>query len=119
MEKLWDDNGSASRPGSVTVQLYKDGKAYEEPVELNDGNEWKYTWTGLENGHTWTVEEVVKDGYTATYTDNENNNWTITNSRGAVIPSSGNKGLAAVCGSAAILAVVGLILGHKKKKRKQ
>ncbi|MCH5324175.1 MAG: Cna B-type domain-containing protein [Eubacterium sp.] len=79
VNKVWDDDNSADRPTSVTVQLYQDGKAYGDVITLNENNGWSYTWSGLEKAHDWTVDEVnVPDGYEATVA-NSGNVWTITN----------------------------------------
>lgn len=47
--KVWDDNDNkdGKRPDSVTVQLYANGKAYGDPVELNAANNWTHTWGSL------------------------------------------------------------------------
>ena len=72
VEKVWQDDNNADgiRPESVFVQLYADGKPYEVDgqnigyVELNEENNWKYTWGFIEkynsNGekYNYTLEEV-------------------------------------------------------------
>lgn len=79
VEKDWDDNDSADRPDSVTVQLYKDGAAHGSPVTLSDANDWRYTWDELEEIYNWTVRETnVPDGYTPEI-KKDGTNWTITN----------------------------------------
>ena len=52
---------------------------------LSEGNNWKNTWNDLpkyENGKeiTYTVEEVVPEGYTALYDTETSGKTTITNS---------------------------------------
>lgn len=78
--KVWNDEGaSALRPEGIEVSLLRDGEIYRT-VDLNALNYWRYTWSGLETGHTWTVlEPKVPDGYTVTYTG-EYTVRTITNS---------------------------------------
>lgn len=70
--KIWDDddNRDGVRPESVTVKLMN-GTETVGTAELNDANQWTYTWKDLyanENGEpiTYTVEEVnVAEGYEA------------------------------------------------------
>ena len=67
--KKWNDNNSATRPKSVTVQLYADGAAVGEPVVLDASNNWSHEWTKLAkyaNGKeiTYLVKEKnVPNGY--------------------------------------------------------
>lgn len=71
VHKAWDDNGDPDRPDSVKVNLLQDGKV-SETVGLNDGNQWSYSWNNLDDRYTWSVEEIVPDGYTATYKTQDN-----------------------------------------------
>ena len=64
--KVWADNDNANgnRPDAVPVQLYADGEAYGEAVELTADGNWSYTWTGLPKGKTYTIDETaVPAGY--------------------------------------------------------
>lgn len=63
--KIWKDTGNeAKRPEEIAVTLLKDGTAYDTAV-LNKENNWEYSWTDLEPGHEWKVDEVtVPAGYT-------------------------------------------------------
>lgn len=88
VEKKWADNENQDRvrPGSIQVQLYADETAQGDPIELNEDNGWKYTWSNLEkksgsNDIEYTVDEVsVPAGYTKTVTANEGKTeYTITN----------------------------------------
>ena len=47
--KVWIDgnNQDGMRPSAINVQLYADGVAEGAAVELNEGNGWSCTWTGL------------------------------------------------------------------------
>ena len=47
--KIWEDEEDAAgkRPDSITVQLLQDGRAYGEPVVLNDENNWAHRWEDL------------------------------------------------------------------------
>ena len=77
--KAWDDanNQDGIRPASVKVQLYADGAAIGDAVELSAANSWKYQWTDLEknaNGKAiaYTVGEVdVPGGYTPSVPKND------------------------------------------------
>ncbi|MBR0481094.1 MAG: Cna B-type domain-containing protein [Firmicutes bacterium] len=56
----------------VVVQLYCDGEPVSEEdggiVELNEENEWTYTWEGLEGNHEYTVKEPnVPENFVASY----------------------------------------------------
>ena len=79
VQKKWVGDSSADRPESITVQLYQDGTAYGDPVELSDANNWRYTWLSLNGSFIWTVDEVaVPEGYEKTVT-NTGTSWTVTN----------------------------------------
>ena len=83
--KIWDDDGSESRPSSITVRLYKDNVLYKttsvNPPTDPDANpdQWSYKFTNLpifvadENGEAtstlavYRVEEVLPAGYTSDY----------------------------------------------------
>ncbi len=86
--KSWSDadNQDGKRPESVQVQLKADGAACGDPVTLNAGNEWTYTWTDLDKKKSgkdikYTVEEVkVPDGYTMSVQETTEGNFTVTNS---------------------------------------
>ena len=77
VHKVWEDNGYPERPESVTVHLLRDGEV-EEAIELSEENQWSFTWDDLDDRHQWTVEEVVPEGYTASY-QSEDNTIFITN----------------------------------------
>ena len=76
--KAWEDgnNQDGIRPDSVTVTLLANGETVSQTgitaaVELNEKNQWTYTWTGLnlkEAGAniTYTVEETETDVITGT-----------------------------------------------------
>ena len=78
--KIWYDDNSTDRPKSVTVQLYRNDEAYGDKVILNEGNNWKHTWSDLEASYSWSVKELgVPEGYYVTIT-HEGNDWTVINS---------------------------------------
>ena len=79
VSKVWKDDDSDLRPDSISVQLYRGGKAYGDEVTLSEDNGWRYTWRDLNDGYTWSVEEVdVPDGYVSK-TTRMGNRWVITN----------------------------------------
>ena len=94
VEKKWEDqdNKDGSRPSSVSVQLYANGKASGDPVTLDAANGWKYTWSGLDKNAagkaiTYTVKETgVPHGYTSTISGDMASGFTITNSHTPVVP---------------------------------
>ena len=71
VNKVWNcDTGNI--PDSITVNLLRNGAVYQTAT-LSAANNWTYTWTGLsvKNGSTvynYEVQEVVPDGFTASYT---------------------------------------------------
>ena len=87
VKKVWSDNSNStgSRPARIMVQLYADGVAKGDPVEVNAAGNWEYTWNelpGADNGReiAYTVKELsVISGYTASYSDDT---FTITNTKG-------------------------------------
>ena len=79
VSKVWKDDDSDLRPDSISVQLYRGGKAYGDEVTLSEDNDWRYTWRDLNDGYVWSVEEVdVPDGYVSK-TTRMGNRWVITN----------------------------------------
>ena len=80
--KKWEGDTESDRPGSLLVQLYQDGTAYGDPVELNEANGWQYIWTELPEGFAYTAGEVeVPDGYYITGAGEllDEDTWQITN----------------------------------------
>lgn len=66
--KIWENENAAEqeRPVSVTVEIYCDGEL-AETVELNEDNDWSYSWTDTEE-HQWNVKEKeVPEHYTVVY----------------------------------------------------
>ena len=56
--KVWEDNDDQDgiRP-VISAQLYKGDDAEGDPVALNEGNNWTYTWTDLDK-YYWTDGET-------------------------------------------------------------
>lgn len=76
--KVWDDNGHEnSRPKEITVQLLRDGEIYDT-VTLNAGNNWRYTWSGLNDDYRWTIVEKELSGYIVRV-DQEGVTFVVTN----------------------------------------
>jgi len=85
VRKLWDDDGE-NRPGSITVNLLRNGNQYDQ-VELNPDNQWVHTWSRLNDRYTWSVEEEsVPAGYSASYST-EGTTTTITNKKAGTTPT--------------------------------
>jgi pilin isopeptide linkage protein/LPXTG-motif cell wall-anchored protein len=80
VSKVWAGGSNSLQPTSVKAQLFKDGSAYGDAVTLDAGNSWKHTWTGLEKGPVWTVDETeVPQGYTKTISGSASSGFVITN----------------------------------------
>ena len=80
VKKIWE--GEGPHPGSILVQLFRDGEPYGEPVALNADSGWTCTWTGLTEFHTWTVDEVsVPEGYVKTISGNIDDGFVIINTK--------------------------------------
>ena len=68
VHKSWQD-GNPRQIGAVSVQLYANGKAYGDAVQLNDANGWTYVWEGLNKCDAsgadiqYTVVEAPVEGY--------------------------------------------------------
>ena len=73
--KKWDDgdNAAGARPGSITLNLYRDGELYRtQKVTPDASGEWSYAFTGLDKYKdgveiNYNVEEEPVPGYIATY----------------------------------------------------
>lgn len=73
--KVWK---GGSRPDSVTLQLLKDGKVYEEKV-VNSDNNWRCSWEKLDKKSDWSVvEKEVPQGFEVSINRN-GSTWVITN----------------------------------------
>lgn len=101
VNKVWKDKNSAKRPESVKMNLLQDGKIYDS-IMLNNANDWKYTWTGLQAKHEYTVVEANVPGNYTALIDRENNDYTVTNT---AKPESAKTGA-----NVAIIAVIVVVL---------
>lgn len=83
--KVWADDGhEKDRPKEVIVQLLRDGKVYDT-VTLNAANNWRHTWTALNDRYTWTIVEKELEGYTVEVT-REGITFVVTNTYNEEIP---------------------------------
>ncbi|HJE18919.1 MAG TPA: Cna B-type domain-containing protein [Aliicoccus persicus] len=86
--KVWNDgnNQDGNRPDSVVVQLFANGEAFGEVVEVTVEDNWTYTWTGLDLNEAgeaivYTVEEVEAPAdYEVSVNNEDHGNLMITNS---------------------------------------
>ena len=86
VEKVWNDeyDRDGIRPAKITVSLLADGEVCRT-VELTEDNEWEYTFNELpayEDGEriVYTVrEDAVANGYTVSYSGNEDVGYLIIN----------------------------------------
>ena len=69
--KIWEDydNRYDTRPGSIKVQLYRNGTTYGSPVTLDASGNWSYTWENLpvkadgnSQPYQYTVKELDSSG---------------------------------------------------------
>lgn len=81
--KKWRDNNK-NRPESLPVNLLKEGEPVDTVI-LTAEDGWKYTWTDLNAYYQWSVEEVVPEGYKASYST-YGRTVTITNKADWYIP---------------------------------
>ena len=96
VRKVWKGDKEENRPDSVTVQLLRNGEAYESKSftttrTLSASNNWRTSWVSLSDSYSWSVEEVdVPDGYTADVT-RSGSVWTITNTLTGSTPVNPDK----------------------------
>lgn len=116
---------------AITLKLYKVGDA--EPVKTQtlkkgDGNNWKYTFTGLDPEKEYYVEEVSVDGYTVSYSSDVENpavpgaTITVTNRKNAPgyeLPATGSTGTAPYTTAGAVLMGAALVGGYRRKRRQE
>ncbi len=71
VKKEWANTNGAELPGSVTVQLQKDGQDYGDPFQLTAVSGWtKDIVVPAGVGQiSWSVVETAVDGYDPTYSD--------------------------------------------------
>ncbi len=120
VSKVWKDGGSGDRPSDVSVQLYRNGDAYGNAVTLSESNSWCYTWSGLDNDDTWTVNEVnVPRGYTCIVT-RSGDVWTITNTKPMdKIPQTGDNSNITLWIALACISAAGMMCGKMQINRRR
>ena len=130
---MWADNNDKyqTRPKTIEVQLYKgegeDKEKVGDPVILDSGMNWKYTWSNLEkteNGKNivYSVDEVsVPSGYKKSVSkdgDAQVTSYTITNSKNPG-PKTGDAfkmiPIVLLMG-ASLIAIIVLLIMRKKKR---
>jgi pilin isopeptide linkage protein len=62
VKKVWDDDNDKNgmRPDSVAVNLMNDGEVVDT-AELSEGNDWSFTFEGLDPDKDYTVSEVLAE----------------------------------------------------------
>ena len=93
--KVWDDEESnkTERPKKVTINLYADGKLHET-VELNNDNNWTYTFEDLDvykegKKIVYTIDEVAVPQYETEIKGDMEEGFVITNThhaQGSIVP---------------------------------
>ena len=115
VKKVWNDDGN-DRPSYVSIRLSNEDGDYDT-VKLNDDNDWKYTWKGLDASKDWEVTEVtVPEGYKATYSS-DGYSFTVTNTRKLIQTGQTNWPVPVLIFAGAFLVSAGIIVrvtGRKK-----
>ena len=82
VKKVWDNPGyEDTQPSSITIHLKeRDTGDVVSTAELTDENGWQYTFTDLPlSPNHYTVTEQPLEGYKATYYQDADGNFIITN----------------------------------------
>ncbi len=115
VNKVWKDKNSAKRPENVTMNLLQDGKIYDS-IMLNNANDWKYTWKGLQAKHEYTVVEANVPGNYTALVDRENNDYTVTNTAKPEFAKTGAS-VAIIAVIVVVLAVAGIAIAVVVRKK--
>lgn len=113
--KVWKDKDQSKRPESVTMNLLQDGKIYDS-IMLNNANDWKYTWKGLQAKHEYTVVEANVPGNYTALVDRENNDYTVTNTAKTGSAKTGAS-VAIIAGIVIVLAIAGIAIAVIVRKK--
>ena len=113
--KEWKDSNDLTIDAPVdkiSVQVYRNGQVFGDPIELESSSDWKYTLKNIESNdpetfapYTYTVKEIhdgkaveagtwIKFGeydFVSSYSDIKDDTITITNKREELINISGRK----------------------------
>ena len=96
VSKVWEDNNNEelTRPDSITVKLFADGKDTGKSLELSKATDWAGTFEDLDKYDAdgkeikYTVDETeVPEGYSAVVSGDATKGFVITNS---VVPPTGD-----------------------------
>lgn len=113
VKKVWNDDGT-SRPASVEIKLKNEDGVYDT-VTLDESNDWKYGWTGLDATRKWAVEEVnVPDGYKVTYSS-DGFDFTVTNTEKLIQTGQINWPVPVMVFAGAFLVCAGILIKIPKK----
>ncbi|MBQ7744949.1 MAG: Cna B-type domain-containing protein [Ruminococcus sp.] len=122
--KVWQDGNSSTRPESVSVSLYCDGKLYQNAV-LSKENNWQYKWSDLDPGCKWVVTETKVPSNYKVSVSKQDNCFVVTNSTdnsspkvpSGTLPQTGMLiwPIPVLFALGAVLIVVGLIIKRGKK----
>lgn len=84
--KHWKSDSKEDRPAKVTVEIYEDNELCET-VELDQSNDWTYSWEDKDGKGIWTcVEKDVPDGYTVKVTTEAGGSKIMITNTGKVQP---------------------------------
>lgn len=115
--KVWKGDTQQARPGSIQVQLIRDGEVYDTAT-LAAGNNWKHSWSGLDASHDWLVrEKSVPEGYVVAV-ERDSTDVTITNT--ATKQASTGSNVMVVAGlmvAVALAALVTLAIVRTRRNR--
>ena len=124
VSQVWVDQNNAEkyRPDSVSVQLYKDGKAYGDVIVLSAKNNWKQqvTLPVYDNGDyiVWTIAETkIPKYYSAVY---NHATLTVTNTiQSKEIPKTGDDSHLSMWMGMMVLSCAGIavVLLDDRKRR--
>ena len=83
VEKKWENVDTGAALPSVTVQLLRDGKEVDGKIlTLSGANDWQAEFEDLAKNHEYSVREAnVPDGYESTVSGDQENGFTITNTK--------------------------------------
>ena len=115
VNKVWKDKDQSKRPENVTMNLLQDGKIYDS-IMLNNANDWKYTWKGLQAKHEYTVVEANVPGNYTALVDRENNDYTVTNTAKPEFAKTGAS-VAIIAVIVVVLAVAGIAIAVVVRKK--
>ena len=126
---VWDDEKTPEqRPGSLSVQLMCDGKAYGRPVLLSEEQGWHHIWSSLPTAHYWALAEQAVPGYLDAEVQKEGTAFHVTYAaaqpdpepqpEAGEVPENKNRGWLAIP-ALLLLAAVGLFLRKTRKKSKK